>query len=90
MEQRDDKGRNPCAVLHGSRDPIGKRRSGNLTAVPTPTGVGAMLGHHQRLRLGEIEDLPGAVLGGRIRGQVKPDTFSGDGIEINKFLIVWI
>jgi hypothetical protein len=71
MEQRDDEGRNPCAVLHGGRDPVGKPRSGELTAVPTPTGVGAMLGHYQRLRLGEIEDLPGAVLGGRIRGQVR-------------------
>ena len=47
------------AVLHRRRYPVGERRPGHRPAMPAAPGMRPVLGHLQRTRLGQIEDLAG-------------------------------
>ena len=54
----------PWAVLRWSGNALGKGRFRLRAAMQAPACVGAMFGHQQRLRLGQVEHLPG----GQVRG----------------------
>ena len=50
---------NARAVLHRRRHPAGEHRPGHRPAMPAALGMRTVLGHLQRTRLGQIEDLAG-------------------------------
>jgi hypothetical protein len=72
MEQIQDPGGDPRPVLHRGGDVLGEGRPGRLPALGAGAAVGAVLGDHQGLRRGEVEDLAGAVRRRRLRGQGRP------------------
>ena len=50
---------NARPVLHRCRHPLGERCTGQRAAMPAALGMRPVLGHLQRTRLGQVEDLAG-------------------------------
>ena len=58
LVQVDSRGAQARAVLNGRRHPLRKRGGGRCPTASAASGIGTVLGDLQRLRCGEVEDLP--------------------------------
>ena len=79
----DDHGHDPCPVLDRRRDPLRKPGSGFRAAFAAAAMMRPMRRDHQGPGLGQIEDLAGAVAGGRGRRQCRTTAPAGLGKMID-------
>jgi hypothetical protein len=64
VQQVDHEGGDPRAILRRRVDAVGERTPRLRPAAGAPAVMGAMFGDEERRRLGQVEDLAGAVAGG--------------------------
>ena len=77
VQQVDDKGRDPGAVLHRCSHACGKCRARLLAAGRAVAPMGAVFGHDQRLRFRQVEHLPGGMAGGHRLAQGRATVVAG-------------
>ena len=73
----------PRAVLHGRVDAVGKRRPRLRAAGGASAIVCTMFGDDERLRLGQIEHLPGAVADAHVRIEARAAPRAGRRVMID-------
>ena len=83
VQEIEHESADPRAVLHGRVDAVGKRRPRLRAAGGASAIVCTMFGDDERLRLGQIEHLPGAVADARVRIEARAAPRAGRRVMID-------